>query len=54
MKEGVLELLGPRIIMLNKNFLHTQPADEKGLAIKLSKLFDICHPLRKINVNKKL
>ena len=54
MKEGVLGLLEPRKITVNEKIFHTWPADKKGFAIKLSKLFDICHHLRKIKVYKKL
>ena len=54
MKEGVLGLLEPRKITVNDIFLHTWPADKKGFAIKLLKLFDIYHYLRKIKVYKKL
>ena len=52
MKEGALELLEPRKITVNDIFLHTWPADKKGFAIKLSKLFYICHHHRKIKVLK--
>lgn len=54
MKEGAPGLLQPRKIMVNEIFLFTWPADKKGFAIKLLKLFDICHHLRKIRVYKKL
>ena len=54
MKEGALGLLEPRKITVNEIFLYTWPANKKGFAIKLSKLFDICHHLRKIKVYKKL
>ena len=52
MKEGVLGLLEPRKITVNEIFLHTWPADKTGFAIKLSKLFDICHPLKKKRFTK--
>ena len=54
MKEGALGLLEPRKISVNKILLYTWPANKKGFAIKLLKVFDIRHHLRKIKVYKKL